>query len=139
MSEDDAFLNSIPAFLRRPEESAPDAPLFGIGTAATGEDPAIERDAATVADNFFTRSRAEIALRLDAAPDPEANDDSQRIEIALPATVAHALKARAERDGCDESVVVLAALRRMGMTDTGRRKDAPHTRIPRRHRRRRRA
>jgi len=156
MAEDDAFVKSIPAFLRRPAENWPETPLFGIGTGPTGENRgtgdanpdqdvialtpdksvAAEQKDATSAEDFFARSRAEIARRLDAESETEAHDELQTIEIILPATVARALEARAEREGCDESVVVLAALRRMGLPQAARRGGASH--IRRRWRRQRR-
>lgn len=159
MDTDDAFPTDIPAFLRRPAESAPRAPLFGIGTARAAERPEPEdtgpgRRAVVVAaaaqpmparepgagvEDFFAHSRAEIARRLDAAADRAPDDAPQTLEISLPAAVARALRERAEREGRDESAVVLVALRRMGVAETQERKDGARMPMPRRHRRRRRA
>lgn len=155
MSDDDALLKSIPSFLRRPAEPWPESPLFGIGTGragdggpppapgpeanivalAPGRDRAAVGDPAAGAPDFFARSRAEIVRRLDAAPAPTAEDAPVTIEIALPAAVARALAARAARQGCDQSAVVLAALRGIGLAD---RASASEPAAPRTRRRRRR-
>jgi len=156
MSEYDTFVNDIPTFLRRAEESCPDDPIFGIGNSVSEDEKfrkassdeqivasnlyrntVATRDAKVVNKDFsmisrreiirrmealfcigktsatreqFGLSRPEIARRQDTIPESVTDNAPQLFTIELPGLVACALKARAERNGCDESAVVLEAL-----------------------------